>query len=174
VDAHRDGLADVEKTGFNHPSTIYKAFHRRTQASASGGRGRRAAGGAGGGANQAQIAALQAEIAARDAVIQATRDAYDQLEQDTAARIAQLERQLAGPAGLNGYAAFPLLGLDQPFTKNEVDQAYRQAAKAYHPDTGGSGRQMQLLHAERDAARQMARPARAPRGRGTPAASASP
>jgi hypothetical protein len=170
VDAYRDGLTDAEKTGFNHPSTIYKAFHRRAVQAA--GRSRRAGGGGGSSSADAariadleqQLAEKDAELAAALAVVQATRDAYDQLEQDAAAKIADLERQIAGGAGLNGYPAFPLLGLDQPFTSREVTAAHRQAAKAYHPDVGGSDRQMQLLNAERQAAQRVAQPARARRG----------
>jgi hypothetical protein len=163
VDAYRDGLTDAEKTGFNHPSTIYKAFHRKTAQAAAGGRAAR-----GPSAKDQRIAELEAQLAAAMAVVQATRDAYDVLKQESDARIADLERQLAGPAGLNGYAAFPLLGIDQPFTKGEVDRAHRQAAKGYHPDVGGTDRQMQLLNAERDAARRVAQPARSRRV--TPAA----
>ena len=57
------------------------------------------------------------------------------------------------------YAAFPLLGLDPPFTAQMVRRRHRQAAKAYHPDQGGSDEQMQRLNAERDRAlREAAEP----------------
>lgn len=44
------------------------------------------------------------------------------------------------------------LGLTRPYTKEDVNRAYREKAKKYHPDMGGSSADMMALNG----ARQMA------------------
>jgi hypothetical protein len=175
VDTCRAGLSDAERTGFNHPSTIWKAFHGGSAAAgagAGGGRGRRVGGGGqGNAALQQQIAALQAdlaakdaEIAARDVVIQSTRDAYDQLAAESAAKITDLEAQLAQAGGRNGYH---YMLLQRDCTETEITAKYRLMAKIFHPDKGDDPalkhareEHMKALNRERDQARRAARTAR--------------
>jgi hypothetical protein len=54
-------------------------------------------------------------------------------------------------------AAFILLGLRAPFTRNEVIATFRRRAMELHPDHGGDKVLFRLLLAERDRAMTMAR-----------------
>jgi hypothetical protein len=53
-------------------------------------------------------------------------------------------------------ADFPLLRVTRPFTKKQVNAAYRREALTCHPDTGGTDARMTALSTERDRALRVA------------------
>ena len=71
-------------------------------------------------------------------------------EQPAPARsIAKLEQPVVA-------SPFPLLNIRMPFTRDEVLEAYRRAAKLFHPDLGGWQESFLALVAERDKALSLA------------------
>jgi hypothetical protein len=141
--------ADPENKRYNHPSTIRKEITKAQHP--TGGGGRPHARGAPGG-NRSRIADLQVQLKAAQDMADGLRVAFDQAMADNAALHQEIAELNAKSSGLVGYAKYPLLGLDPPFTADTVRRRHRQAAKGYHPDQGGSDQQMQLLNGERDKA----------------------
>jgi hypothetical protein len=85
-------------------------------------------------------------------MVDALRQAFDALQAEydkLALAYAQLQAQ---GNGLNGYAKFPIMGLDANPAEKIVTSTYRKLAKIFHADVGGSDEQMLRLNKERDAA----------------------
>lgn len=94
-------------------------------------------------------------------------DRYDKLEHNVQAihHIIEARRTEMRHGGLNvvrqtfkGFTALPaperwwqVLGVGMQATRAEIEAAYRQIARAAHPDTGGSTDAMARLNAARDA-----------------------
>jgi hypothetical protein len=141
IQAWRASLPPDQALAYNHPGSVRREFSRAQRGLGLGGGGGRRGGGTG------QWAAPQGNKYNK-AAFEALMNDYLVAQQ----RILDLEALLAAKDSPDGYAEFPFLGLDTPFTERQVNDAYRQAAKAYHADAGGSDEQMQRLNKERDAA----------------------
>ncbi|MFH1921474.1 MAG: J domain-containing protein [Planctomycetota bacterium] len=92
--------------------------------------------------------ALLAELAGlQDAL--ATERRFEKYEETANANGMQFSLLCAilgtDPDDLRKSTAARLLGLKHPCERSQVDSAYRQAAKEYHPDKGGSDRHFRLV-----------------------------
>jgi hypothetical protein len=151
IEAWRATLPDDERDAYNHPSTIRKEFTRAQQPAGARPRRTRSAPGTPSG-NRKRIADLEAQLKAARDLADALRVAFDQVQQENLVLRQEIEALKARASELNGYAKYPLLGLDPPFSIRTVNRHYRQASKGYHPDGGGFVDQMQRLNDERGAA----------------------
>jgi hypothetical protein len=141
VEAWRAGLNDAERLAFDHPSTIWRHYHRKGPRRSGGRRASPAA------ANTSHLT---------KAAFDALKDALDKALVELAAKDQEIAQLKAN--GLNGYPEFPLLWLKPPLTEEAVRAAHRRMARACHPDAGGSHEQMTALNLELQRALKAAQP----------------
>jgi septal ring factor EnvC (AmiA/AmiB activator) len=164
IQAWRATLTPDERDSYNHPFSVQRAFKTAQQGATGVGSSRRRASGSSAAVQhlQQQIAALQQEIANLKTMLGSLPDDYMAAQAqllEALQRIDDLSGQISGSPTL-GYAKYPYLDLEPPFSKRQVAAAYRVLAKLFHPDRAQSlgvsakllERLMGQLNQERDAA----------------------